>query len=270
MHNKIFSAFTHVYRQQENNRIKTWILAVFAFSIICSFLPWTQNIRATGTVTALKQEQRPQQINTVIDGRIEKWFVKEGDYVKKGDTILQLSEINTSYLDPGLLERTADQIDAKKSALRSYENKISANASQISALKSALNAKLDQLTNKYRQAEINLQSDSMEVVTALNEWKIAEHQFKRQRALHDSGLVSLTQLEIRNQAYQSALNNKISAENKLLATKQELNIIRIERSALEQEYSEKVSKAESERFGSLSSLADGQGEIAKLQNQYTS
>jgi multidrug efflux pump subunit AcrA (membrane-fusion protein) len=238
--------------------------------VITLFLPWTQSIRAKGTVTALRQEQRPQQINTIIGGRIERWLIKEGDFVKKGDTLLQLSEIKADYLDPQLLNRTAEQIDAKRSSLNYYESKIAATGQQITAMNNALQAKLNQLRNKYRQAEVKVQSDSMEMVAALNDWKIATIQYNRQKSLHDSGLVSLTQLEQRNQGYQTAAAKKISAENKFYASKQELNIIQIEFSALQQENTEKVSKAQSDRFGSLSSVATGQGEIAKLQNQYAS
>jgi len=270
MHTPHFTAFNHVYRQHDKNRIKTWFLLLLVFLTIILFLPWTQNIRATGTVTALKQEQRPQQINTIIGGRIEKWFIKEGDYVRKGDTLAQLSEIKADYLDPQLLQRTAEQIAAKQTSVASYENKISATATQIEALRALLQAKLGQLTNKYRQAEVKLQSDSMDVVAATNEWTIASLQYNRQRALHDSGLVSLTQLESRSQGYQTAMAKKISAENKYYAARQELGIIQIERSAVQQEYNEKVSKAESDRFGSQSSIATGQGDIAKLQNQYAS
>ncbi|MEJ7912590.1 MAG: HlyD family efflux transporter periplasmic adaptor subunit [Chitinophagaceae bacterium] len=270
MNTKHFTAYNHVYRQHHKNRIKTWFLVLLALLTATLFLPWTQNIRAAGKVTALKQEQRPQQINTIIGGRIEKWLIKEGDYVQKGDTLVQLSETKEDYLDPQLLQRTAEQIAAKKSSVSSYESKISTAGAQINALQASLQAKLAQLTNKYRQAEAKLQSDSMEVVAATNEWKITSLQYNRQKALHDSGLVSLTQLETRNQGYQTAMAKKISAENRYLASRQELSIIQIDRGAVQQEYNEKVSKAEGDRFGSLSSVATGQGDIAKLQNQYAS
>ena len=265
-----FSAYNYVYRQNRKSPLKIWVLILLAAFAGFLFLPWTQNIRATGTVTALKQEQRPQQINTIIGGRIEKWYIKEGDYVQKGDTLVQLSEIKDDYLDPKLLQRTAAQIAAKQASLSSYEKKISAASSQIGALRTLLQAKLSQLDKKYRQAEVKLQSDSMEVVAATNEWNIALLQYDRQRKLHDSGLVSLSQLESRNQNYQTALAKKISAENKYLASQQELDIIQIEMAAVQQDYSEKILKTEGERFGSLSSLASGQGDIAKLQNQYSS
>lgn len=265
-----FTAHQHIYRQNKPNRIKIWFFALLLFFVIVLVLPWTQNIRATGSVTALRQEQRPQQINTIIAGRLEKWFVKEGDYVQKGDTLVQLSEVKAEYLDPNLLQRTEEQIKAKESSVNYYQGKINATESQIEALRNSLQAKLNQLRSKYRQAEVKMQSDSMDMAAATNEWQIATQQYNRQKALHDSGLVSLTQLEQRNQGYQSSLAKKISAENKFLASRQELGIIRIEFSAVQQEYAEKVSKAESDRFGSLSSVATGQGDIAKLQNQYAS
>ena len=157
MNTRYFTAYNHVYRQHHKNRIKTWFVIVLLLLTVPLFLPWTQNIRASGTVTALRQEQRPQQINTIIGGRIEKWFIKEGDYVQKGDTLVQLSEIKADYLDPQLLQRTAEQIAAKQTAVASYKNKISATGTQIEALRGSVMAKLEQLNNKYLQAEVTLQ-----------------------------------------------------------------------------------------------------------------
>src|SRR5688500_20320664 len=103
-----FGASRHIYRQGNKNRINRWLFLFLLVSVVCLFLPWTQNIRTRGSVTALKQEQRPQEINTMIGGRIQKWYIKEGDVVQQGDTLVQLSEINTEYLDPQLLDRTAE------------------------------------------------------------------------------------------------------------------------------------------------------------------
>lgn len=263
-----FTAYQHVYRQHVKNRIQKWFFLLLAVCLSFLFLPWTQNIRATGTVTTLRQEQRPQQINTIIGGKVSKWYIKEGDYVKKGDTIVQLSEIKDDYLDPNLLKRTGEQIEAKKSSVQYYQSKISTTESQIEAVRNSLTAKLNQLQNKLKQAGMKIRSDSMDMLAAENDLRISTLQYNRQRSLYDSGLVSLTQLEQRNQSYQSSMAKKISAENKFLASRQEMNILQIEASALQQEYAEKVSKAEGERFGSLSMVATGQGEIAKLQNQY--
>ena len=264
------NALNYIYRRDKPNHIKIWFMGLLLILIVILFVPWTQNIRAGGTVTTIKQEQRPQEINTIIGGRIEKWFVKEGDYVEQGDTLVQLSEIKTDYLDPQLVARTGEQIKAKKSTIDYYEGKINATTQQMDALRNALSAKLDQLKNKFLQATVKAQSDSMDMLAAINDLKIATEQYNRQRAMYDSGLVSLTQLEQRNQYYQSSLAKKTSAENKYQASLQELNIIQTEFRSVQQDYQEKLLKAESDRFGALSSVASGIGEIAKLENLYAS
>jgi multidrug resistance efflux pump len=265
-----FTAYEYIYRQHKKSGIRFWLFLLLGMFIIILILPWTQNVRAKGNVTALRQEQRPQQINTIIGGRVEKWFVKEGDYVKKGDTLIQLSEIKVDYLDPNLVKRTGEQIQAKQSSVEYYNGKIAATADQIGALQNALKAKLNQLQNKLAQAHVKIASDSMDMVAVENDFKIATLQYNRQKALLDSGLVSLTQLEQRTQYYQTTMSKRVSAENKFFASKQELGILQIEFDAVQQEYAEKISKAESDRYGSLSMVATSEGDIAKLQNQYAS
>ncbi len=266
----VFKSHQYIYRHSKESQIKRWSVLIFIIAMLALFLPWTQNIRAKGTVTALRQEQRPQEINTIIAGRVEKWFVKEGDFVKKGDTLVQLSEVKADYLDPDLLTRTEEQLNAKRSTVTFYESKVAATETQINAIENALQAKLEQLKNKLRQLKIKAEADSMDMVVAGNDWKIATAQYNRQKMMYDSGLVSLTQLETRNQSFQNAIAKKISAENKFLATNQDISITQIEFSAIQQEYTEKLSKAESDKYGSLSQIAGSQGDIAKLQNQYAS
>ena len=105
--------------------------AILLFVII--MLPWTQNIQSNGLLTTLNPDQRPQKIHSVISGRIEKWKVKEGDFVQKGDTILVVSEIKDAYFDSKLLERTKNQLELKKQSVISYGGKIKAQDSQLEA-----------------------------------------------------------------------------------------------------------------------------------------
>ncbi len=267
--NSNYNSYNKIYRHGKSSRIRYWFYGFIILLLIILFLPWTQNIRAKGTVTTLRQEQRPQQMNTIIPGKIVKWHVKEGDLVKPGDTIVQLAEIKDDYLDPSLVKRTKEQLTAKELSVDYYENKVDATQSQIGALNAARDLKQNQLQNKMQQLRLKVQSDSMDVIAANNDYRISDVQYKRQKALFDSGLVSLTQLEQRNQAFQNAMAKKVSAENKLAATRQDLTITQIEMNSVEQEYAEKISKAQGEQFQSLSQIATGQSDIAKLQNQYS-
>ncbi|MFN8308262.1 MAG: HlyD family efflux transporter periplasmic adaptor subunit [Ferruginibacter sp.] len=263
-------SYTQIYLHDKNSRVKWWFYGLAALLILFLFLPWTQNIRARGSVTTLYQDQRPQQVNTLIGGRVMKWHIKEGDYVKAGDTLVQLAEVKVDYLDPNLLQRTKEQLAGKQLSVTYYKNKVGATQQQIGAINAGLTYKLNQLQNKLRQLELKVQADSAEAVAAANDLAISTKQFGRQKLMYDSGLVSLTQLETRTQQYQNALAKKISADNKFANSKQELTITRIEMNAVEQENIEKVSKAQGDQFQSLTQIASGQADIAKLENQYAS
>ena len=261
-------AFTHIYQHNKNSKVKVWFfICVFIF-IIFLFLPWTQNIRAKGTVTTLYQDQRPQQVNTIIGGKVLKWHVKEGDYVNTGDTLLQLTEVKTDYLDPNLMQRTKEQLAGKELSVEYYKSKVGVANQQIGAINSGLQLKLNQLLNKLNQLQLKVQADSAETFAANNDVNIGNKQYIRQKAMYDSGLVSLTQLENRNQQFQNAQAKKIMAENKLENSKRDLIIARIEISALKQENVEKITKAQGDQFQTLTQIATGQADIAKLENQY--
>lgn len=258
--NKIY----HIHRK---SRVKRWFLFILIGGIITLFLPWTQNIKVMGNVSTLYQEQRPQQLNSPIPGRIIKWYVKNGDYVKKGDTLLQLSEVKEDYLDPLLVKRTEMQVKAKKGVRDYYEAKVGTTNSQLQALNSARDLKLSQLKVKISQLNNKLAGEEAELEAAKNELRMSSDQYERQKKMYDEGLVSLTQFQQRSVSYQNALAKKTATENKLAQTRQEIVNVNIEQNATIQDYNEKLSKTEGERFQSMGQIEGSDGDIAKLENQ---
>ncbi|MFN9110797.1 MAG: HlyD family secretion protein, partial [Bacteroidota bacterium] len=232
------------------------------------FIPWTQNIRSEGSVTTLRQEQRPQQVNTILPGRIVKWWVKEGDMVKKGDTILQLAEVKDDYLDPNLLQRTQQQIDAEKLGITFNEGKVTTTQQQMTALEAERDLKLNSIENKIVQVRRKVQSDSMKVVAASNEMNVAERQMEGATNMYEKGVIPLTEYERRKVQYQNVNAKLINAQNDYNNSKQDLLILQLERSAAIQEYAEKIAKAQGDMFLSQSKIAESQGKVFKLQNQF--
>jgi multidrug efflux pump subunit AcrA (membrane-fusion protein) len=180
---KTLQAYNAIYRHNKNSRIKYWAIGFLIALAIILFLPWTQNIRARGSVTTLRQEQRPQELNSIIPGKILKWYVKEGDMVQAGDTILQIGEVKDDYLDPNLVNRTSEQLGAKQMSIEYYKNKVTATQTQIGALGNNRLLKQTQLENKIQQLKLKLQSDSIETIAANNDYKIGIQQYKRQQAM---------------------------------------------------------------------------------------
>lgn len=270
LHLKEAKSFHAIYRVHKKNSVKKWALGILVVSIIILFLPWTQNIRAKGLITTLRQEERPQELNTILAGRVIKWYVKEGDYVKQGDTILQIGEVKVDYFDPQLLERTQQQIAGKEAAIKGYEGKAATADIQINALIAAQQLKLQSLDNKILQQQLKVTSDSIDLIAVINEVTVAQRQIDAAKIMYDSGAISLVDYERRKVNYQNALAKRTSTENKYLQNKQELINLRIEKNSTIQEYTDKISKAEGEKFASLSNAATGQADVAKLQNLYTS
>jgi multidrug resistance efflux pump len=268
VNNSPIKSFGNIYRIHKKSKVKYWAMGISLLLVVILFLPWTQNISARGDVTTLRQEQRPQQLNTIIPGKVARWFVKEGDYVKEGDTIMQLSEIKDDYFDPNLLSRTKEQLTAKEMSIENYKGKAGTADVQIEALTQARVLKISQIENKIRQQRMKVQADSADMIAAVNDFTIATKQFARQKNMYDSGLVSLTQLEQRNVSFQNATAKKTSAEIKFMNAKQELGILQLELNGAIQDYNEKISKASGDKYQSLSQIATGQADVAKLQNQY--
>jgi len=267
--NHQWKSLTSIYRYDKKSRIRKWFYVLMLLLIGFLFLPWTQNIRSKGNVTTLRQDQRPQEINTIIPGKVLKWFVNEGDFVKTGDTILQLSEIKDEYLDPQLIARTQEQLTAKEQTIDYYKNKVGATGTQIDAMAQALVLKIDQLENKLVQLSLRFNSAENDLIAAQNDFTIALKQYQRQKIMFDSGLVALPLLEQRNLTYQNSAAKRITAQNNLANIKQEISNTNIEMNAVRQEYLEKISKAKGEQFQSLSEITTGEGEVAKLQNQFS-
>ncbi|MEJ8801084.1 HlyD family secretion protein [Pontibacter sp. H249] len=247
-----------------------WIGGIFLIVILCLFLPWTQNIRSTGTLTTLTPQDRPQTVEATIAGRIERWHVMEGAFVKEGDTIASISEIKEKYMDPNLLARLGEQVDAKQQSVEANENKVQAMQEQIRALREGLVFSLQKARNKVEQTRLKLQSDSMDVVAQRTELAVAEAQFQRQENLYKQGLKSLTELEQRRLKLQEAQAKLLSLINKYDATRAELQNARTELNSLQAEYGDKIAKAEAELNSTRSYIYGTQAEVAKMQSEYSS
>ncbi len=263
-------SFKKVYKIKKKNNIKKWLWGIFIVSVLAMFLPWTQNIRARGLITTLRQEQRPQEINTIIGGRVTKWYIKEGDFVKEGDTILLLGEVKVDYFDPQLLSRTQQQIDAKQQSIEGYVSKAGTAETQTTALLQGQVLKLQSLDNKLQQQQLKVTSDSVDLIAVINELNVYQRQIDAAKVMLDSGAISLVDFEKRRVNYQNATAKKVGAQNKFSQSKQELIILRIEKNSIVQEYTDKISKVAGDKFSSLSSAASTEAEVAKLENVYAS
>lgn len=255
-----------VFFKKDNKYFNRFLWIFSGILLVTLFLPWTQNVSGRGNVTTLRLDQRPQTINSPIPGRIEKWWVREGDSVKKGDTIVFISEIKSEYFDPNLIQRTQQQIDAKKSSVNSYENKVKTLGNQIGALIKERDLKIEQAQNKLKIAKLDVVSDSIGLEAAQTNINIAETQYNRDVNLQKDGLKAVKDVEGKKLKLQEAQRKLVAQQNKLLGSKNKVINARIELNRVRTEYTNKISKAESDRFTAESSQFDTEAQVTKLEN----
>ena len=236
-------------------------------TLLCMFLPWTQNINAKGYVTTRLPAQRPQAIQSVIAGQLNKWYVREGDFVKSGDTIAFISEIKSEYFDPQLVARTSEQVDAKSQSIDSYGNKIKALDNQYKALEATLGLKREQINNKIQQARNKISMDSIDLINYKTNLQIADNQYDRIQQLHEKGLKTLSELQEKDLKRQQTAAKVTVQENKLLNTRNQLTNLFVELSSATQEYADKLAKSQSDRQSAISARLESVAATSKLQNQ---
>lgn len=264
---KDFKAFK-VLRKSKVKRMTLYLILGLILSLVISlFLPWTQNIQTKGYVTTRSPEQRPQAIQSVISGKLETWFVREGDFVEAGDTIVRISEVKSEYFDPNLIERTNEQVAAKTQSIQAYGDKVKALQGQYTALLASKELKLEQTQNKIQQTRNKILIDSIDLAAYQMNYEIAENQLERTKELHEKGLKTLTELQEKTLKTQ-AVNAKVnSQQNKLLNQKNVLSNLFIELNAVEREYADKLAKSQSDQQSALSSKLESVAATSKLKNK---
>lgn len=261
-----FKSGREIFTKQYHKRFKKFLLFFTFTLIVILFLPWTQNITSKGSVTTLKPNHRPQSIQSQIPGRIEEWLIQEGDFVKKGDTILRISEIKSNYFDTKLSERTGNQLNAKSSSVIAYQKKTQAYKAQVIALKQERKLKLAQAQNKLMQSYLKVKSDSIDLEAVKIKAMIAKTQYKRAVTLQKEGLKATKDVEEKKAKLQEANAKLISQTNKLLTTENNVINAQLTISTLRATYNDKIAKAQSNVFTAQSSAFDSEAQVSKLES----
>ena len=264
---KKYSAYNSIYSVDIESRIKNIFWGLLAVLILILFVPWTQNINTSGVVTTQFQEQRPQQINSIIPGKIIKWWVKEGDYVQKGDTIVELADTKDDYLDPRLIERTNDQLTAKKQKVDFYDSKISNIKGQLIAIEAGFKLKEASIKNKIEQLQRKILIDSAELAAANIDLQVGTNQYNRASKMLNDGIISLVDYERRTQSFNKAKAGFQEKQQKFLNTKQDVLIARIELNTLKQDVNDKLFKLKGDIANSNSEKSTVIAEVAKNENE---
>ena len=119
-HIHYFSALAEI-KTPSMMKVVAWLLTAGAVAAVAflAFTPWVQTTAGAGVVTALNPNDRLQEINALVSGRIQQWYVRDGSNVKAGDPIVEIVDNDPLLLDR--LEAEKGQIMAKLEAAQNAQ-----------------------------------------------------------------------------------------------------------------------------------------------------
>lgn len=158
-------------RPQRGLRRHAYFMAVcFAvLSVGVFFIPWQQTAVGKGRVIAYSPSEREQQINAPISGRIARWHIAEGQRIKAGDLIVELTDFDPQMVDRLRLEREALSArvaaagKAVETAKRNFDRQKNLYRKGLSSRKEFEKAELDYMGYLVEESEANASMARMDV-----------------------------------------------------------------------------------------------------------
>ncbi len=238
--------------------VKWLLITFFLLPCLMLFLPWQQNIRATGSVTAFSANERKQTVDAPITGLITKWHVQEGSAVKKGDLLLEMTDVDPNF--QGRLQQQRDNL-SQKLAAKTLE--FNAYQTQVQNLITARDSKVASAEYKLATAKQKVLSSNEALLSAQATLDAANLQFERLQGLFNEGLVSKRELELAERDQIISTRNVNSATANQQAAKAEERAAQVEIQQIRAD-------AQSSINSNNATLNKIKGEIADSQNSLTS
>lgn len=179
-------------RTSRSMRVFAFLLLFLLVSLIIVLvgIPWVQTVNGDGQVTALIPNQRPQTVQAQIKGRLEKWYITEGQFVQAGDTIAILEDIDSKFLDFNLIENQSKQLEALKERKNQIEMQVQVFRQQVEAERNAREAGVMASKQKLQQSIQKRIAAEATVKQAELDYDIAKTRFEDRKQLFEKGLRS--------------------------------------------------------------------------------
>ncbi|PRQ04794.1 HlyD family secretion protein [Enhygromyxa salina] len=245
-------------------RVFARILGVgFALVVLALvFAPWRQSVAGQGRVIAYAPLERQQVIEAPIEGRVSTWHVQEGERVRAGDVIAEISDN-----DPEILARIERERNAVLAQAIAAEGAVEVAEAKIAALQLAREAKgmsaelrVDMSRNRFDAAE-------QAVSAAAAAERTASLNLERQRALFDEGLTSKRQVELAQMEFETKQAEHGRARASLTAAKREVGALGADREHVGADASASIEEARASLRKAESELAKATAEVQKIDSR---
>lgn len=152
------------------------VLGIVAAVFILFFVPWLQTAQGRGQVVALDPDDRAQDVTALVPGRVDRWYVQDGQHVDRGDPIARIVDLDPNFLSRLAAERA--QVEAEIAAVRQAQAVAAIDVRRTrQLLAEGLAARRD-----YEQAQIKVADADAKLAEARAKLNRIEVQLNRQSA----------------------------------------------------------------------------------------
>ncbi len=251
------------WRLRMAGRVAMSLFTLFMVSI--AFIPWTQTITASGRLSAYSPFDRPQDIHSQITGRIKRWHVLEGEVVKKGEIIVELEDVDPSFMAPELLNLLRQSKDAIAQTRNAALERAQQLANRIGEMEKLLKAAVPSAEARVLEAENKIRAAEQRIIAARIAFETAELNLDRHRQLAEEGLVSQRELEV---AIQSSIASRADLEATQAAleqAKQAKRALSFGRDQINAEVAQRLLDSKAARAAALGEAARAADELATVE-----
>jgi multidrug resistance efflux pump len=175
---------------------KTISLILVASLIALLFLPWEQTTTGEGKLIAYDPSERDFSIGAPISGFIKNYHIEENMFVKKGDLLFEMQDLDAQYLPK--LEDIANDIKIEHT---NTNNTLVILEQQQENLNNNLLTGLDIHDRKIAQIEDSLRSLHNTQKEVQNNYTITKSNYERIKLLFDEGIESQRSYEVAHNEY---------------------------------------------------------------------
>ncbi len=224
-----------------------------------AFVPWQQSIDGAGRVVAFAPIERQQEIDAPIEGRVTRWYVREGSKVKKGELLLELTDN-----DPDILKR----LEEERTALVSRKDAAVARATSIQSRQKALissrAAGIRAADSRMAMAAERTRAARQAIEAAKAAMDTARLNVERQTQLLTQGLTSQRTLELAQLESVKSTTEYERSQAALQAAMGEELALSADRSRVEHDLTAAIDDARAAEAGALAEEAMAAAELARL------
>ena len=241
--------------------LATWLLVIILLLFLAlAFAPWVQTVAGSGRVVALNPVDRSQTIGAPVDGRIRRWNVAEGTKVKQGDLLAEIMDN-----DPLVLLRRGEEQSAVEQRLE--QAKLRVNSLESSLLQLDLTRRNELLANSSRidMAKATGVAAEQQIRSGEADYLAAQQNLDRRKLSVERGLSSIRDLEVAQQAFQSAAANLDRFRANLTANRSDVLARQADQDRIETTYQRQINDAQAALAAARGDVQNFTAELKRIQ-----